>query len=151
VIRRLEPVQWAVIAGALAILIWSIPGLLINPDFSTGDAATSKVVLGVDMNGWHALSGFPLALGALWFARRPRDAALYALLAAGALLATGIWALLDTRPAAGLFYFPHNHSDAWLHFAVAAIFLAGFVHYVLSRRGARGGGRAPSGPFPRRA
>src|SRR5437763_12799444 len=129
--RRLEPVQWAAIAGALAVLLWSIPGLFINPDFATGDSATSKVVLGVDMNGWHAVSGFPLALGALWFARRARDAALYVPLAAGALIATGIWALLDKHPAAVLFYFPHNHNDAWLHFAVGGIFIAGFAHYLL--------------------
>jgi hypothetical protein len=134
--RRLEPVQWAVIAGAVGVLVWSIPGLFVNPDFSTGDDATSKLVLGVDMNGWHAVSGFPLALGAFWFARRARDAALYAPLAAGALIATGIWALLSHHPAAGLFYFPHNNGDAWLHFSVAAIFLAGLASYLL-QSGAR--------------
>jgi hypothetical protein len=111
-----------------------VPGLFVNPDFSTGSDATSKVVLGVDMNGWHALSGFLVALPAFWFATRPYRAAIFVPLAAGSLIATAIWALLDTRPVAGLFYFPHTSGDAWLHFAVASIFLAGFAHFVVTRR-----------------
>lgn len=135
--NRPEVVQVAAVAGALAVLLWSIPGLIVNPDFATGSDATSKVVLGVDMNGWHAVSGFLVALPAFWFARSARNAALFVPLAAASLIATAIWALLDTRPAAGLFYFPHYRTDAWLHFGVSAIFLAGFAHYVLRRRTGR--------------
>jgi Domain of unknown function (DUF4383) len=131
---RLSPVQWSAILGALAVLLWSVPGLFVNPDFATGDAATSKLVLGVDMNGWHAVSGFLIAVPAFWFATRADRAALFVPLAAASLIATGVWALLDKQPAAGLFYFPHNHTDAWLHFGVAAIFLAGFAHYLVTRK-----------------
>lgn len=130
-VRRLEGVQIAAVLGALAVLLWSIPGLVVNPDFATGAAATSKVVLGVDMNGWHAASGFLIAVPALWFARDARRAAAFVPFAAASLIATAIWALIDERPAAGLFYFPHFHSDAWLHFAVSAIFVAGFVHFLV--------------------
>jgi hypothetical protein len=60
---------------------------------------------------------------------------------AASLIAAGVWALLDTRwalldtqPAGGLFSFPHNGTDALLHFGTSAIFLAGAVrHFVTSR------------------
>jgi hypothetical protein len=63
-------------------------------------------------------------------------AAMYVPLAAAGLIATAVWALLTTRIAAGLFYFPNNETDAALHFATAGIFLAGAAHYWL------GGSRA---------
>jgi hypothetical protein len=40
---------------------------------------------------------------------------------------------MSTEVAGGLFYFPHNEADAALHFATAAIFLAGAGHYYLGR------------------
>lgn len=127
--RPLAPVQWAAIAGSLAVLLWSIPGLLINPDFATGDAATSEVVLGVDMNGWHAVSGFVVAVPGFIAASRRQLAAIFNVAAAAGLVATGVWALLSERVAGGLFYFPNGVSDALLHFATSAIFVAGAVHY----------------------
>ena len=136
-VRQLTPVQWSAILGAVAVMTWSIPGLIVNPDFATGNAATSKMVLGVDMNGWHAVSGFLVAIPALIVARRPHQAATFVPFAAASLIATAIWALLSERPAAGLFYFPNNSGDALLHLAVSAIFLAGAAHYFLSRRPSR--------------
>ena len=125
-------------AVTLAVLVWSVPGLIVNPDFATGDAATAERVLGVDMNGWHALSGFLVAIPGLLVATRPHLAALFVTAAAGSLVATGVWALLDNQVAAGLFYFPNNEADAVLHFGTSAIFLAGAAHYHLveRRRGA---------------
>jgi hypothetical protein len=131
---RLTPVQWSAVLGAIAVLVWSVPGLIVNPDFATGHAASSKVVLGVDMNGWHAVSGFLVAIPALYAATRPYRAAVFVPFAAASLIATAAWALLDTRPAAGLFYFPSANTDALLHFATAAIFLAGAAHWFLARR-----------------
>ena len=131
---KLTPVQWSAILGAIAVLTWSIPGLIVNPDFATGDAATSKMVLGVDMNGWHAVSGFLVAIPALIVARRPERAAIFVPFAAASLIATAIWAMFETHPAAGLFYFPNNQGDALLHLATSAIFLAGAAHYWLTRR-----------------
>ena len=49
--RPLQPVQWAAVLGSIVVLVWSVPGLIVNPDFSIGDSATSVRVLGVDMNG----------------------------------------------------------------------------------------------------
>jgi len=68
--ESMSPVQWVAIAGSLAVLVWSVPGLIVNPDFALGDEATSVRVLGVDMNGWHALSGFLVAVLGLFVARR---------------------------------------------------------------------------------
>jgi hypothetical protein len=54
--------------------------------------------------------------------------------AAAGLLATAVWALVDERVAGGLFYFPNGTADALLHFATAAIFLAGAIHFFATRR-----------------
>jgi hypothetical protein len=124
-------VQWTTVAGALLVLVWSVPGMIVNPDFATGDAASAERVLGADMNGWHALSGFLVAIPALLVASRPRLAALYSAVAAGSLIATGVWALFDTQVAGGLFAFPNNEADALLHFATSAIWLLGAAHYFL--------------------
>jgi hypothetical protein len=126
---RFTPVQWAAVAGALAVLFWSVPGLIVNPDFSTGDAATAERVLGVDMNGWHAVSGFLIAIPALVLAPRPHLVARFLPLAAAGLIATAIWALISTQLAGGLFYFPNNETDAILHFGTSLIFLAGTASY----------------------
>jgi Domain of unknown function (DUF4383) len=131
---HLQPVQWAAILGSLAVLVWSVPGLIVNPDFAVGDAATSERVLGVDMNGWHAVSGFLVAVPALLLLTRPHLEAVFLLFAAGGLIATAIWALIDTQVAGGLFSFPNQESDAVLHFATSTIFLAGAAHYFLAGR-----------------
>ena len=135
--------------------MWSIPGLIANPDFGVGDAASAELVLGVDMNGWHALSGFAVAIPALLLLRRPDLEAVYITLAAASLIATGVWALFDTQPAAGLFSFPHNGTDALLHFGTSAIYLAGAAHWFATSRlrpehqlghGERRPARDPPGP-----
>lgn len=135
--RPLAPVQWAAIGGSLVVMAWSIPGLLANPDFATGNEATSELVLGVDMNGWHAVSGFLVTVPGLFAALRREWSALFNLAAAGSLIATGIWALAETHAVGGLFYFPNQVGDALLHFGTSAIFLAGAAsHYF---------GRSPAG------
>jgi hypothetical protein len=127
-------VQWATVLGALAVLVWSVPGIIANPDFAVGDDATAETVLGVDMNGWHAVSGFLVAIPALLVARRPYLAAIYISVAAGSLIATGIWALMDTQVALGLFAFPNQEADAILHFATSLVWIAGAAHYFLRER-----------------
>jgi hypothetical protein len=86
------------------------------------------------MNGWHALSGVLVAIPGLLVATRPYLAAIFVSAAAASLIATGVWALLDTQVAAGLFYFPNNEADALLHFGTSAIFVAGAAHYFLVER-----------------
>jgi hypothetical protein len=132
--RPFSPVQWAAVAGAIAVLFWSVPGLIVNPDFAVGDSATAERVLGVDMNGWHALSGFLVAVPALLLAPRPHLVARYLPIAAGGLIVTGIWALFSTEIAGGLFYFPNNETDALLHFATSLIWVGGSAHYFLTER-----------------
>jgi Domain of unknown function (DUF4383) len=129
--RPMQPVQWAAITGSLVVGLWSIAGLIANPDFTIGDGATSVRVLGVDMNGWHAVSGLPLLAAGLVAALRPSWSALFNLGSAFALIVTGVWALNATQVAGGLFYFPHGDADALLHFGTSAIFLAGAAHYYL--------------------
>ena len=132
--RPLQPVQWAAIIGSLAVAVWSIPGLIVNPDFSAGSSATAVRVLGVDMNGWHAVSGFLITIPGLFAALRRSWSGLFDLAAAGSLIFTGGWALIESRLYGGLFYLPHGGADALLHFSVSAIFLAGAAHYFLVER-----------------
>ena len=127
------PLQWAAALGSLAILVWSVPGLIVNPDFAVGDSATAERVLGVDMNGWHAVSGFLVVLPVLFSLTRPHLTAPVVLAAAGGLIVTGIWALASTEVAGGLFYFPNNETDALLHFGTSLIWLAGAAHFYATR------------------
>jgi hypothetical protein len=114
-------VQRGVFVVSVVLLAWSVAGLIANPDFTTGAGATSVRVLGVDMNGWHALSGF-LLFGPGLIACRNRDLSiLFAKVAILALVVTGVWALLSDRPA-GLFPFDHAHADAILHFGSATAY-----------------------------
>jgi hypothetical protein len=128
-------VQIAALTGALAVLVWSVGGLIVNPDFATGDSATAETVLGSDMNGWHALSGFLIVVPALALLRgNPRTLALFLLVAASSLTATALWAFASERPGGGLFYFPNNEIDALLHIAVSAVFVAGAVSELRAAR-----------------
>lgn len=47
--RDMVTLQRAAILGSLALLGWSAPGIIVNPDFALGDDATAERVLGVDM------------------------------------------------------------------------------------------------------
>jgi hypothetical protein len=111
--------------GVLAVCVfqlgWSLAGFIAEPSFDFGDSAATANVLGVDFNGVHALSGLLLFGPGLVFATRPAWALLYAIAASGALLVTGVWALLSTQPAY-VFSFPNNERDAVLHLATAAVF-----------------------------
>ena len=114
--------QKGVAAVSVALLAWSVAGLIANPDFSTGANAPTERVLGVDFNGWHAVSGFLLLGPFFYFVRRPQWALLFALYAGGALVLTAIWALLSTNPA-GILAFPNNEADAALHMSSGLGFL----------------------------
>ncbi len=130
-----EVLRRGVLIVSAALLGWSIAGLIANPDFTTGDAATSVRVLGVDFNGWHALSGFLLFGPGIVAARRAEIALLFIPAAVAGLVATGVWALLSSRPA-GIFPFDHPSGDAILHFGAATAYLV--VLALAYRRAQRG-------------
>lgn len=66
-----------------------------------------------------------MAIPALLVAMRPRFAAVYATVAAGSLIGTAVWALIETHAAGGLFYFAHQNTGALLHLATSTIWLSG--------------------------
>ena len=139
--RPLAPVQWSAIIGSLLVAVWSVPGLIINPDFATGDSASAVTVLGVDMNGWHAVSGFLVTIPGLFASLRREWSGLFTVAAAASLIATAIWALLSEQVAGGLFYFPNGGADALLHLVTSSVFLAGAAHYwLIAPREARAAG-----------
>jgi Domain of unknown function (DUF4383) len=125
-------IRRAVLAISLALLAWSLAGLLANPDFATGDQVTAEQVLFVDFNGWHALSGIALAAPGLLAGRRASWSLLFAV-AAAALAATAVWALLDTSPA-GVVAFPNNRADALLHLAFAVLYGSAAALHLRARR-----------------
>ena len=115
--------QKGVVVLATLQLVWATAGLIAEPNFDFGEDAITEQVLGVDFNGVHALSGFLLFLPAYYFATRPKWAVYYAIYVAGALFATGIWALFDTQPA-WVFTFPNNSTDGIFHLVTGALFAA---------------------------
>jgi hypothetical protein len=132
--RPLAFVQWAAIIGSLVVGLWSLAGLIANPDFAIGDSATTERVLAVDMNGWHAVSGFLVTIPGLFAALRRSWAALFNVAAGLSLSATAVWALIEAHVLGGLFYLPHGSADAILHFSVAGIFFAGAAHYFFAEQ-----------------
>jgi len=114
--------KW-VLGICLFQLGWALAGFVAEPSFEFGDGAPTETVLWVDFNGVHALSGLLLFGPGLVFAARPAWALLYASAAAGALIATGLWALASTEPAY-VFSFPNNERDAVLHLATGVLFAA---------------------------
>lgn len=123
--RRFSTAQILALIGCAAILLWSIPGLFVNPDFGIGSEATAELFLGVDMNGWHAVSGFLIVVPVLLVLRNEQLLPWVMAASASALYATAFWALVSDRPAAGLFYFPNPTGDVVLHILTGSIFLAG--------------------------
>jgi len=113
--------QWAIVVVAGLQIVWATAGLIAEPSFHFGEGAPTEVVLGVDFNGVHALSGYLLFGPAFIAALRPRWAVLYAIFVAGALIVTGIWAAFSTSPA-GIFAFPDNTADAILHITTGTVF-----------------------------
>ncbi|MBJ7354287.1 MAG: hypothetical protein JHC98_05625 [Thermoleophilaceae bacterium] len=101
--------------------------MIVNPDFAVGSAATSEVVLGVDMNGWHAVSGFLIVAPVLVVLFNEELFPWVMAASAAALYGTAVWSALSSRPAAGLFYFPNPTGDAVLHVITGTIFLVGAV------------------------
>ena len=109
--------QKAIVVLAALQLLWATAGLIAEPSIDFGEDAVTERVLGVDFNGVHALSGFLLFLPAFYFALRPKWALYYAIYVAGALIATGIWALFDDPAGLGLHlpqqlcrrHLPHRH------------------------------------------
>lgn len=111
--------RWLFVACALQTL-WSVAGLIANPDFSTGQAATSVQVLGVDFNGWHALSGLLVFVPGLYAAWREEYAVPYTWAAMVTMLG-GFLGLFTDRPL-GLWYFENVASDIALHTASVLVF-----------------------------
>jgi hypothetical protein len=113
--------QKALVVLAALQLLWATAGFVAEPSFHVGAGAPTEKVLGVDFNGYHALSGFLLFLPAFYFARRPDWAFYYDVYAAAALYITGIWALFDQQPA-WVFTFPNNSADGVFHLATGTVF-----------------------------
>jgi len=119
---RITRWQRLLLAFCLLQLAWSAAGMVINPDFAIGADATSVPVLGVDFNGWHALSGFLLFGPGLFAFDRDEVAVPFTWAAIAALLATALWTLFSEHPA-WVFYFPNGSGDIRLH-VVSALILA---------------------------
>ncbi len=126
--------QKAIVVLAAAQLLWALAGFIAEPTFDFGENAPTERVLGVDFNGNHALAGLLLFAPAFYFALNPKWALYYAIYAAGALIASGIWALFSEQPA-WVFTFPNNVADAIFHLATGALFaIVAAIQLGLDRR-----------------
>jgi len=112
--------QRLLLAFCLLQLAWSTAGLVLNPNFAIGADATSVQVLGVDFNGWHAVSGFLLFGPGLFVFSRDELAMPFTWAAIVAVLATALWAVFSEHPA-WVFYFPNSDGDIQLHVGSALI------------------------------
>jgi hypothetical protein len=111
--------QRASIAIGAFYLFSGVAGLIVNPDFGTGDSTSAKQFL-IDWNGWHAVLTLLLVPPAFAAATRPIWATGF--LAYNALVnsATGVWALFDKTPL-GVLDLPNVATDVVLHFIVAGV------------------------------
>lgn len=142
--------QVSVLIVSAVHVAWAVAGLMANPSFATGSAATSVAVLGMDYNGWHAIAGLGLFIPGLILARRPDWSRLFV----GAVIPSGvlpaIWAFFDDRPL-GLLAFDNAWRDIVLHPATAALLAALLALDFASSETAAGAGigKADAGRLPR--
>lgn len=113
--------QVGVLAMSIFQLVWATAGMIANPDFATGAAATSTQVLAVDFNGWHALSGLVAFGPGLLAARRPDWSRWYSWAIIPAVTIPAVVAFFDSS-VFGLFRFDHVTADFILHSLTAVYF-----------------------------
>jgi hypothetical protein len=128
------------IALAVSYTLFGIIGLIVNPDFGTGAALTSKFFL-IDWNGWHAVSALLLGATAFVCAARPLWAFVFLPAFAFSNAVECVWALIDSTPL-GLLYFPNVWTDIVLHAVFVVVSLIGFVAQVRTDRLERSGSTA---------
>lgn len=112
--------QWGLLVISVFHLAQAIIGFIAEPSFATGPGAPTVQILGMDYNGWHALAGLALFGPGLVFCLRKSWSVLYLLAAAVAGGLPGVWALFSHQ-VAYVFTFPHNITDAVVHFVTAAV------------------------------
>ncbi len=112
--------QWGLLVISVFHLTQAIIGFIAEPSFATGPGAPTVQILGMDYNGWHALAGLALFGPGLVFCLRKSWSVLYLLAGAVAGGLPGVWALFSHQ-VAYVFTFPHNITDAVVHFVTAAV------------------------------
>lgn len=112
--------QWGVAVIALFHVIEAITMLLSGRlSFAIGP---SMQVLGMDMNGWHAVAGLLLFVPGLVCATRRSWAVAYLLVASLGGIVPGIWCFFSTR-VMWLLVMPHQVSSGVIHLVIAAIMI----------------------------
>ncbi len=125
-----------VLVQALIHLAIGITALAINPDFSVGDDATAAKVLGVDFNGWHAVTGLALWLPALFAVRRTDLTLWFSFATIGAVLGSSLFFLYD-ETVFGLYALPDLKADLIYHVVSAAALGAVVAIHLITTRKAR--------------
>lgn len=112
--------QWGLLVISLLELAKILVALVSGVSFAIGP---SVQVLGMDVNGWHAVAGLLLFGPGLVFAARRSWAVAYLLVASVGGIVPGVWALFSTR-VMWLLVMPHNVLSGVLHLVMAAIMIA---------------------------
>lgn len=109
----------------VVLLIHSIGGMVVNPDFTVGSDATAETWLLMDWNGWHALSGIVVWSTAIAVSSRADWSRLFAPFVVAAQALTVIWMLFDPRPF-GLVFLPTT-ADLIFHATTGAVYSVAIV------------------------
>lgn len=104
-------------AGVL-LLVAGIVGMILNADFSTGDAISTEALLFMDVNGWSSLLMIVTG-GVLLVGRNKADRARTVSLAVGVVyLALTVWSLIDNSILGA---FPVNDMTAIVYAAIGVL------------------------------
>lgn len=111
----------------MVMLLHGALGFIVHPDFATGEAASTKEVLWVEFNAWHALAGFLLGLPALAALAHARWAVAMAGYLAVALTASGIWIAADHDAAGFVPFGDAATGDAIYHWILGDAYATGAI------------------------
>lgn len=113
--------MFAVVAGVMLTLL-GIASLIVNADFSTGDAITAERLLWFDVNGWAGVLYLVTGLLALFAAVDRARARTMAMVVGGLYLILTVWSLFDSSILGML---PVNDPTAVTYAAIGVIGVAG--------------------------
>ena len=109
--------MFAVVMGVVA-LVAGIVGLIINPDFSTGNQIVTETLLFMDVNAWSSLVLLITGVVLLIASRNASHARMTSLVVGVVYLALTVWSLFDSSI---LGMIPVNDATAILYAAIGVL------------------------------
>lgn len=114
--------QWSLLVISVAHVVLAIVGYVAEPSFAVGPGSPTAQVAFMDYNGWHAVAGLALFGPGVFLALRPSWAVAYLVVGGIGGALPGVWALFSHQ-VAYVFTFPHNITDAVVHFVTGGVMI----------------------------